>query len=86
MLRPFAKYVRQVDPATEVPERGLFGRAHRRLTPHIFTTTEIEQLLAAAARLPMAGGLRPITYQTLFGLIATTGLRLARLFGLSLTT
>lgn len=84
VLRPFAKYLRQVDPATEVPERGLFGRAHRRLTPHIFTTTEIEQLLAAAARLPMAGGLRPVTYQTLFGLIAATGLRLGEAVRLEL--
>lgn len=76
VLRPFAKYLRQVDPATQVPERDLFGRAHRRLTPHIFTLAEIGQLLAAAAQLPPAGGLRPIAYQTLFGLIAATGLRL----------
>jgi integrase len=75
VLRPFAKYLRQVDPATEVPERGMFGRAHRRLTPHIFTAAELGQLLVAAAQLSPAGGLRPITYQTLFGLIAATGLR-----------
>jgi len=84
VIRPFAKYLRQVDPAAEVPERNLFGRAHRRLTPHIFTTTEIEQLLAAAARLPPAGGLRPIAYQTLFGLIAATGLRLGEAVRLEL--
>jgi integrase len=75
VIRPFAKYLRQVDPVTEVPERGLFGRAHRRLTPHIFTTVEIEQLLTAAARLAPTHGLRPLAYQTLFGLIAATGLR-----------
>lgn len=84
LIRPFAKYLRQVDPATEVPERSLFGRAHRRLTPHIFTTAEIEQLLAAAARLPPAGGLRPIAYQTLFGLIAAAGLRLGEAVRLEL--
>lgn len=75
VLRPFAKYLRQVDPATEVPDRGMFGRAHRRLTPHIFTATELQQLLVAAAQLSPVGGLRPITFQTLFGLIAATGLR-----------
>lgn len=84
LIRPFAKYLRQVDPATEVPERGLFGRAHRRLTPHIYTMVEIEQLLAAAARLPPAGTLRGIAYQTLFGLIAATGLRLGETVRLEL--
>ena len=76
LIRPFARFLLQVDPATEVPQRGVCGRAHRRLTPHIFTAVEIEQLLAAAARSPPSGGLRPIAYQTLFGLIAATGLRL----------
>ena len=84
VLRPFAKYLQQMDAATEVPERDLFGRAHRRLTPHIFTTEEIEQLLDAAAHLPPADSLRPITYQTLFGLIATTGLRLGEAVRLEL--
>ena len=84
LIRPFAKYLRQVDPATEVPERGLFGPAHRRLTPHIYTMVEIEQLLAAAARLPPAGTLRGIAYQTLFGLIAATGLRLGETVRLEL--
>jgi integrase len=84
IVRPFAKYLRQVDPITEVPERGLFGRAHRRLTPHIFTTVEIEQLLTAAARLAPTHGLRPLVYQTLFGLIAATGLRLGEALRLDL--
>lgn len=31
VLRPFARYCHQFDPDTEVPPRGLFGSAHRRL-------------------------------------------------------
>ena len=84
VLRPFAKYLRQVDPATEMLERGAFGRAHRRLTPHIFTLMEIEQLLDAAVQLPPTGGLRPIVYPMLFGLIAATGLRLGEAVRLEL--
>ena len=84
LIRPFAKYLRQVDPATEAPGRGLFGRAHRRLTPHIYTMVEIEQLLTAAVRLSPTGGLRGIAYQTLFGLIAATGLRLGETVRLEL--
>lgn len=77
ILRPFAKYLVQFEPYTEVPDTALFGRSHRRLTPHIYTDAEIHHLLAAAGRLPPAGRLRPATYQTLFGLIAAAGLRLS---------
>ena len=41
VLRPFARYCQQFEPDTEIPPRGLFGRAHRRLTPHIFMACEI---------------------------------------------
>lgn len=75
LIRPFARYLQQIDPATEVPPRNLFGRAHRRLTPHIFTAAELEELLAAAGRLAPPGSLRAFAYQTLFGLLAATGLR-----------
>jgi hypothetical protein len=36
-LRPFMKYRSQFDPRTEIPPAGLFGPAHRRLVPHIYT-------------------------------------------------
>jgi integrase len=58
VLRPFAWYCQQFDPATQIPPRWLFGRAHRRLTPHIFTDHEIQSLLAACAQLYPPGGLR----------------------------
>ena len=83
LLRPFARYCQQFDPATEIPPRGLFGRAHRRLTPHIFTENEIRALLAACAHLHPPGGLRGLTCATLFGLIASTGLRISEATGLT---
>jgi integrase len=76
-LRPFAAYCQQFDPATEVPPRGLFGRAHRRLTPHIFTAQEIASLLAACRKLHPAGGLRGASCAAIFGLIASSGLRIS---------
>lgn len=82
VLRPFARYCRQFDPATEIPPRGLFGPAHRRLTPHIFTDAEIRALLAACADLHPPGGLRGVCCATLFGLIASTGLRTSEAIGL----
>jgi integrase len=82
IVRPFARYLQQFDPATEVPARDLFGRCHRRLTPHIYTDAEIRELLAAAVTLPSKEKLRPVTYSTLFGLIAATGLRIAEALNL----
>lgn len=77
VLRPFARYLTRLDPATEFPQTAIFGRSHRRLAPHIYSEQEICDLLAAARRLAPLGGLRPITYETIFGLIAATGLRVS---------
>jgi len=75
IIRPFAKFCSQQEPKTAIPACGMFGPAHRRLTPHIYSDKEIADLLATAGKLPPEGSLRPATYQTLFGLIAATGLR-----------
>lgn len=77
VLRPFARYLARLDPATEFPQTAIFGRSHRRLAPHIYSEQEICDLLSAARRLAPHGGLRPATYETIFGLIAATGLRLS---------
>jgi integrase len=77
VLRPFAKYRSQFDSATEMVPRNFFGPAHRRLVPHIYTEHEIRELLNATDNLLPADGLRPLTYYTLLGLIAATGLRIS---------
>jgi len=74
-LRPFARYLQQFDPRTEVPDDTTFGRVGQRLTPHIYTEQEIVDLLAEARRL--GPDLRGATYEALFGLLAATGLRVS---------
>ncbi len=76
-VRPFAAHYRQFEPATEIPPKDILGRGHRRLAPHIYTDMEIGQLLKAAGELSVTWGLRPLTYRTLFGLIAAVGLRVS---------
>ena len=76
-IRPFARFCLRLDPATYIPEQSIFGRAKRRLTPHIYTDCEITDLLRAAGQLKPEGTLRPATYKTLLGLIAATGLRIS---------
>ena len=75
-IRMFARYLQQFEPNTEVPDDTIFGRIGQRLAPHIYSDQEIVELLAAARRLGPAR-LRGATYETLFGLIASTGLRVS---------
>jgi integrase len=84
-LRPFMKYQTQFDPGTEMAPCGLFGPVHRRLVPHIYTDAEIRALVSAAAQLrPITGlRLRARTYVTLFGLLASTGLRISEALALA---
>lgn len=75
ILRPFMRWLRQFEPHTEIPDDAIFGRIGERSTPHIYYEQEIVDLLAAARQLSPA--LRGATYETLFGLIASTGLRVS---------
>jgi integrase len=77
-LRSFCRYLQQFEPRTEVPDDSIFGRIGQRLAPHIYSEQEVIDLLAAAHKLDsFIPGLRGATYETLFGLIASTGLRIS---------
>lgn len=52
------------------------------MTPHVYRDSEIVELLAAARQLGPEGGLRPAVMETLFGLVACTGLRISEALGL----
>ena len=82
-LRSFTRWLQQFEPATEVPDDSIFGRLPERQAPHIYSDEEVLQLLAAARRLGPKPGLRGRVYETLFGLIASTGLRLSEALSLS---
>lgn len=82
LVRPFARYLRQFDPATEVPPVRLFGPAHRRLAPHVYTLGELHALLGEARRLGPPNGLRPAAVATLLGLLVCAGLRVSEALGL----
>jgi integrase len=75
MVRRFAAWWSAFDPATEVPPPRLLPARKRRRPPHIFTDEEIRRLMAAAAQRRSRTGLRGLTYTTLIGLLAATGLR-----------
>ena len=82
VLRPFTRWLRQFEPRTEVPDASVFGPVPGRVAPHIYCEAEIVALLAAARGLNPQGGLRPATFETLFGLIAAAGLRVSEALSL----
>ncbi|MGH7340030.1 MAG: tyrosine-type recombinase/integrase, partial [Candidatus Rokuibacteriota bacterium] len=75
MVRGFAKWLSAHDPQTEVPPPGALPARRRRRRPHIFTDDEVCRLMAEATHRRSRTGLRPLTYTTLIGLLAATGLR-----------
>ena len=78
-VRGFARYLRTIDPATEIPPTGLFGK-QQRPAPYIYSPEEIERLLQAARQLHPP--LRAATYEALFGLLAVSGMRLGEALAL----
>ncbi len=77
VLRRFIRYLQQFEPQTEMPEASIFGSEPGRVAPHIYREEEIVELMVAARQIGPRGSLRPATFETLFGLIASTGLRIS---------
>ena len=75
IVRTFAQHLVISEPRTQVPPRHLFGPAHRRPSPHLYSSAQVQQLLRRARKLK--GRLWPHTWQTLIGLLACTGLRIS---------
>lgn len=80
----FARFLQAEDTRHEIPPRPLPSIAYTRPLPYIFSGQEIERLIQAAAQLAPVGSLRPLTFSTLFGVLACTGLRISEALSLRL--
>lgn len=80
IARGFARYLQALDPATEVPPPGVFPTRRHRPTPFLWSQRDICRLLQSARALRPP--LRAATYETLFGLLATCGMRVGEAIGL----
>jgi integrase/recombinase XerD len=78
----FAHFARVEDPTHELPPAHLFRGGSRRRRPYLFSDEEIQRLLQCASRLRPVGTLRPLTYQTLLGLLIVTGMRISEVLAL----
>ncbi|MDP6721785.1 MAG: tyrosine-type recombinase/integrase [Pirellulaceae bacterium] len=84
-VRRFALAAIAEDARHQVPPAGTFGNlSFTRIRPHIYSSSELADLLNGAVALSPAGSIRPAAYVTLFGLLAATGLRISEALALQL--
>lgn len=77
IIRSFARYLAAQDGQSDIPDHRLLSKNYYRMQPHIYSESQIRELILAAAKLKPTYRLRPLTYSTLFGLLASTGLRIS---------
>jgi integrase len=82
MVRLFAQWLQGIDQRHEVPSQELIPGHYRRAQPYIYSDGEIRRIVKVAAQLPSINGIRALTFPTLFGLIAVTGLRVSEALSL----
>lgn len=82
MARGFATWLHVTDPRTEIPPRGLLNVRHRRKPPHVFSNRDVPRLMTKVLRMRWRSRLRTLTYSTLIGMLAATGLRPGEAFAL----
>ena len=84
VVKQLCEYVARSDPRSYVPEPlkviPYKGPHH----PYIYTLSEIQRLLGAASKLQPPNSLRPHTYQTLLGVLYSTGIRIGEALALNL--
>jgi integrase/recombinase XerD len=73
VVRIFARHLQTLDPATEVPPEDVLDRRQWRVPPHLYSPQEVTALMSAARTLRPA--FRAVTWRTLIGLLAVTGMR-----------
>jgi integrase/recombinase XerD len=82
MARCFAAWRSATDPRTQIPSTRLLPRRYQRPAPYIYSDEEIARIVSAAADLPSHRGLRGLTFSTVFGLLAVTGMRIGEVVAL----
>jgi integrase/recombinase XerD len=83
VARTFLLQARVFEPATEIPD-NIFKPLYRRRAPHLFSDQDIVRLIDAIAQVRPCGDLRPLTFSTLLGLLASTGLRIGEAINLTI--
>ena len=84
-VRRLALWLHAEGDRHEVPHRDALGRETQcRPQPYLISVSDIRKLLTAAMSVGPAETIAPLTWHYLFGLIATTGLRISEALELTL--
>jgi len=78
-IHTFAKYIIAFDTHAQLPQLGVFGKAHIRASPYIYSNEEISLLMAEARKLFSPDGIRAFTVPMAIGLMRATGVRVSEL-------
>jgi len=78
-IHTFAKYISAFDPHAQIPQLGIYGKAHIRISPYIYTNEEVFLLMDEAKKLFSPDGIRAYTVSTAIALLRSTGLRVSEL-------
>ena len=81
VVRGFARYLSGIDPRTEVPPAGTVRQPQRWRRPFIYSDEDVLAMIEQA-QVVIAQPLRSATYQTLIGLLASTGMRVGEVLRL----
>lgn len=84
VVRGFARHMSGLDPATQVPPLGLVTFRQRWRPPFIYSTVDIQNLIAAVGHV-VPTPLRAATVRTMIGLLAATGMRVGEVIRLAPT-
>ena len=83
LVRALANFLHSEDPDHEAPVAGLLGRGRRRRpAPYILMPDQIANIMAEALKVPGQAPISTLTYHHLFGLLASTGLRISEALSL----
>ena len=79
-IRGFAHYLHEADPRVEVPAADLLPDKSGRAVPYLYTDAQIAALIEAASTLRIVH--KTATFQTLFGSLVATGMRIGEAIAL----
>lgn len=83
-LHTFAVYISAFDAEAQIPQNGIFGKAHLCTNPYIYTDDEVLSLMRQASGLYSPDGIRADTVSSAIGLMYATGIRVSELTSLKI--
>ena len=84
VVRQLCECLARSDPLSYVPEPLRVIPSKGAHQPYIYSSSEIQALLAAASKLSPKNSLRSHTYRTLLGVLYSTGIRIGEVLALNL--